>query len=202
MMRRTRLLAVALLGLVVSMSLAADVVLVGKNPGKVKGRWLKIYDPQAFTSYKKAVLGNVDVEIVFKNPEKKTPIDEELLKGQIRETLAASLRDAEVFTEVLEENSAENAEHLVRLDCHLLVETGNRAMRYLVGYGAGKSKSILEIHLKDQETGKEVGLYHGYGTGSGMGFKLAGGGARKMSQDDIQENTAMFTKLLQDIVSG
>ena len=75
-------------------------------------------------------------------------------------------------------------------------------MRYFVGWGAGKSKSIFKILLKDFSTGEEIGLYHGYGSGSGMGFKLGGGGAEKMTRDDIQENSKKFTELLGKVMTG
>ena len=88
----------------------------------------------------------------------------------------------------------------VRLDCDLVVEPGSRAARYAVGFGAGKSRSIFEITLRDHASGDELGLYHGYGTGSGMGFKVAGGGARKMTEDDIQENAAYFVELLREVL--
>ena len=53
--------------------------------------------------------------------------------------------------------------------------------------------------LKDHVSGEEIGLFHGHGIGSGAGFKIGGGGARKMTQDDIQENTKMSLDLLGEI---
>ena len=116
-------------------------VRAGKNPGKVKGRWIEIHDVEQLRGYSGVYVGEVEVDIHWKKKDKETPIDEELLKDKICEHLLLNLRELAVFDEVL-------------------------------------------------------GLYHGYGTGSGMGFKLAGGGARKMTQDDIQENARKFAELL------
>jgi hypothetical protein len=172
-------------------------VRTGKNPGKVKGRWIEIHDIGQLRGYSGVYVGDIEVDIHWKKEGRETPIDEELLKDKIREHLLLNLRELSVFDEVSERRPGDDADGMVRLDCDLLVEPGNRAVRYLVGFGAGKSKSILEIHLNDHQTGEELGRYHGYGTGTGMGFKLGGGGARKMTQDDIQENAKMFAELLQ-----
>lgn len=32
-----------------------------------------------------------------------------------------------------------------------------------------------------------------------MGFKIAGGGARKMTEDDVQENSKEFVELMQQV---
>jgi hypothetical protein len=32
-----------------------------------------------------------------------------------------------------------------------------------------------------------------------MGFKVAGGGARKMTEDDVQENSKVFVELLAEV---
>lgn len=175
-------------------------VRAGKNPGKVKGRWIEIHDIEQLRGYSGVYVGDIEVDIHWKKEGKETPVDEELLKDKIREHLLLNLRELAVFDEVSERRPGDDAEGMVRLDCDLLVEPGNRAVRYVVGFGAGKSKSIFEIHLNDHQTGEELGLYHGYGTGSGMGFKLAGGGARKMTQDDIQENAKKFAELLQGVL--
>lgn len=172
----------------------------GKNPGDVKGRWIEIHDVAQLRGYSGVYVGEIEVDIHWKKEDKETPVDEELLKDKIREHLLLNLRELGVFDEISDRRPGDDTEGMIRLDCDLLVEPGNRAVRYLVGFGAGKSKSILEIHLNDHRTGEELGLYHGYGTGSGMGFKLAGGGARKMTQDDIQENAKKFAELLQGVL--
>ncbi len=173
---------------------------VGKNPGKIKGRWLEVQDVEALKGYKGVYIGDVATDIQWKNERNEAPIDEELLDEKIVEHLLLNLRESAALGEVLESAPAEGAEGYLRLDCDLTVEPGSRAARYVVGFGAGKSRSIFEIHLRDHQTGEEVGLYHGYGVGTGMGFKLAGGGARKMTQDDIQENTKEFVKLLEKVL--
>ena len=56
------------------------------------------------------------------------------------------------------------------------------------------------IVLRDHASDRDLGLFNGYGSGSGMALKLMGGGARKMTQDDIQENTKKFVELLEQHV--
>jgi hypothetical protein len=178
---------------------AADPVTVGKNPGKIEGRWLRVDDRSTLQGIKGVYLGEVIADIQWKKAENEAPIDEELLVESIREQLGARLRESGALGSLLDGAPAGGEAGYVRLDCTLTVEPGSRAARYVVGFGAGKSRSILEIRLRDHATGAELGLYHGYGVGSGMGFKVAGGGARKMSEDDVQENTKVFVKLLSEV---
>ena len=178
---------------------AAGGVTVGKNPGKIKGRWLELADPAALGQYQGVYLGDIMADIQWKKERNEAPIDEELLVEKIIEQLTMNLRESGALGTVLDDPPADGAAGYIRLDCDLVVEPGSRAARYAVGFGAGKSRSVLEIHLRDHASGSELGLYHGYGTGSGMGFKLAGGGARKMTQDDIQENTKQFVTLVQEV---
>jgi hypothetical protein len=173
-----------------------DTALVGKNPGKIQGRWLDVKDVAALKAAKGVYIGDIVSDIQWKKESNEAPIDEELLDENLHDQLLENLRTSSLWSEILTSPPEEGAEGYLRLDCNLTVEPGSRAMRYVVGMGAGKSRSVLEIHIKDHASGAEVGLYHGYGVGSGMGFKLAGGGARKMTQDDIQENTKEFVTLV------
>lgn len=173
--------------------------MVGKNPGKIKGRWLELQDGVDLGGYKGVYIGETKTDIQWKRPENEAPIDEDLLDEYLREQVVLNLRQSRVLGEVLESAPEKGAKGYVRLDCDLTVEPGSRAMRYVVGFGAGKSRSILEIRLRDHKSGDELALYHGYGVGSGMGFKLAGGGARKMTQDDVEENTQVFVELLAQV---
>jgi len=172
---------------------SSGVTTIGKNPGKVKGRWLRVHDAEALSAHARVAIGSVATDIHWKNAEKETPIDERLLDDRIRARVLGELSG--LYAEVLEGELAEGEPGL-RLDCDLLVEPGNRAVRYMVGFGAGKSKSIFEIDLRDNETNRLLAEYHGYGVGSGMALKLVGGGARKMTQDDIQENALQLATLL------
>lgn len=181
----------------VASPLAAGSAKVGKNHGQVKGRWLTIENVDAFKGYKAVALGEVSSDIQYKKADKDSPIDEQLLDEKIREQVLMRLRESGLFETVLE-SPPEDGEGVIRLDVELVVDPGSRAARYVVGFGAGKSQSIIEIFMRDHKTGEELGKYHGYGSGSGMGFKLAGGGARKMTQDDIQENAKRFVELLQE----
>ncbi|MEM7350384.1 MAG: DUF4410 domain-containing protein [Acidobacteriota bacterium] len=172
---------------------------IGKNPGKIKGRWLRVESVEALKEAKGVYIGDLVSDIQWKRAENEAPLDEELLDEYFHDQLSMNLKSTSFFGEYLESAPAEGAEGIVRLDCKIEVEPGSRTARYLVGFGAGKSRSILELTLIDHATGEELGLYHGYGVGSGMGFKLVGGTARKMTQDDIQENTKRFIELLDQL---
>jgi hypothetical protein len=185
--------------LAAAMLSAADPVSVGKNPGKIEGRWLRVEDPSSLDGVKGVYFGEVVVDIQWKKAENEQPIDEELLVENIREQLGARLRETSALGSLLDAAPAAGEAGYIRLDCTLTVEPGSRAARYAVGFGAGKSRSIFEITLVDHASGAELGLFHGYGEGSGMGFKLAGGGARKMSEDDVQENSKEFVTLLAEV---
>ena len=177
----------------------ADSRLVGKKPGKIQGRWLEVSDLETLRGAQGVYLGELTVDIQWKKQENEAPIDEDLLQENLRDRLLETLRTEHPLGEVHSLAPDSSGQRIVRLDCTLEVEPGSRAARYVVGFGAGKSRSILEIHLIDHASGKEIGLYHGYGTGTGMGLKLAGGGARKMAQDDIQENSKMFAELVNEL---
>lgn len=202
-MRATIFGFVSLGCLVVASAVAAgpsdDAATVGKNPGKIKGRWLRVEKPEALRDVAGVYLGDVHVDIQWKKAENEQPIDEELLTENVRDQMAERLRTSAALGKYLEEEPDGKGSY-VRLDCELTVEPGSRAARYIVGFGAGKSRSIFEIHVVDHESGEELALYHGYGEGSGMGFKLAGGGARKMTQDDVQENSKKFVELLAEAI--
>lgn len=171
---------------------------VGKNPGQIKGRWLEI-DVAAAKAAKGVYLGTIESDIQWRKAEKESPMDEDLLNEKIKIHLLENLRASGLFAQVLE-SAPKNTSGFLRLDCDLKVDPGNRAVRYVAGFGAGKSKSIFEVHIRDAKSGQEVGLYHGFGTGTGMGLKIGGGGARKMTEDDIQENSKKFAELLQQVL--
>lgn len=184
-----------------SLTSANDSKVLGKNPGQIKGRWLAVRSTQSIQGYGSVFIGDVQSDIQWKNERNEAPIDEDLLNEKIQELLDQRLRESNVFGEILDGPPEQGASKgVVQLDCDLTVEPGSRAARWAVGFGAGKSRSILEIHMIDHATGEEIGRYHGYGVGSGMGLKLAGGGARKMTQDDIQENTLQFVELLAKVL--
>lgn len=182
--------------LLMATAAAAGPKRVGKNPGKVKGRWLEVADVGALGGYDKVAIGEIAVDIQWKNPDRESDIDDSILVEKIRDHLTKRLEETGLYQEVAGEPAEEGAAGWLRLDVDLSVDPGSRAARYVVGLGAGKSRSILKIHLKDHASGEELGLYHGHGTGSGMGFKLGGGSARKMTEDDVQENTKNFAQLL------
>ena len=177
----------------------AESKIVGKNPGKIQGRWLEVGDLEALRGVDGVYLGDVSVDIQWKKAENEAPIDEDLLQESLRDQLLETLRTERPLGEVHGAAPDSGSPGVVRLDCTLEVEPGSRAARYVVGMGAGKSRSILEINLVDHASGEKIGLYHGYGAGTGMGFKIAGGGARKMTEDDIQENSKTFAGLVKEL---
>lgn len=180
-------------------AIAADPVTVGKNPGEIEGRWLRVDDRAAIDGLKGVYLGDVSVDIQWKKAENEAPIDEQLLVENVRQQLGENLKTSGALGPFLTAAPAAGEKGYLRLDCVVTVEPGSRAARYAVGFGAGKSRSIFEIHMRDHASGGEVGLFHGFGVGSGMGFKLAGGGARKMTEDDVQENSKLFVELVAEV---
>jgi hypothetical protein len=193
------LFAIALSCMLNAAFVRAESRTIGKNPGKIQGRWLEVGDLEVLRAVEGVYLGDLKVDIQWKKEENEAPIDEDLLQENFRDQLLETLRAKAPLGDVHDQAPDPGAQSIVRLDGTLEVEPGSRAARYVVGMGAGKSRSILEIHLIDHASGKEIGLYHGYGTGTGMGFKIAGGGARKMAQDDIQENSKTFAELVNEL---
>jgi hypothetical protein len=173
-----------------------ETEVIGKNPGKSVGRWLDVADPAALGDYSAVYMGEVSADIQWKKESNEAPIEEDLLAEHLHDEIVSRLRETGVLGTVLEETPEAGAGGYLRLDCDVVVEPGSRAARYAFGLGTGKSRSILEIHLIDHASGEEIGLYHGHGIGTGIGLKLVGGGARKMTQDDNQENAKKFVELL------
>lgn len=196
---RSAWLSLVAVGLVVGAAGAGSGTTVGKNPGQIKGRWLRVEDVAALRGYQGVYLGELSSDIQWKKKANEAPIDEDLLDEKLHAELMENLRLTSFFGKTLEEAPSKGKEGYVRLDCTLVVEPGSRAARWAVGFGGGKSRSVLEIKIVDHKSGKELGLYHGYGVGSGMGFKLAGGSARKMTEDDIEENARKFVALLGEL---
>jgi ankyrin repeat protein len=186
--------------------LPADTVrVIGKNPGKTKGRWLNYGDDIDLKGYSKAYFGNIAIKITGKEKavEAVSEIDKRTLTEHIEARLKTELESSDYFSVVAADPpSEENQEKWLRIDVSLLIDMGSRVVRYFGGFGAGKSKSVLEIFFKDHKTANEVAKYHGYGIGSGMAFKLVGGGAVKMTRDDIDENTKECVKLWGQAIEG
>ncbi len=171
------------------------VVVNGKNPGELEGRWLALVGADALKPYSAVYIGDVHSDMLWEDEEKEKPMDEHKLDQEIHERVLARLTKTGALGEVLHRGEPEpDAEGYLRLDCTLAVDPGHRGKRYISA--SGKSRSVLEIVLRDHRTGQRVALFHGYGIGTGLGFKAFGGGARKMTMDDIQENTKMFVELV------
>lgn len=173
---------------------------IGKNPGKFKGRWLKVYDREALGTFDVVAIGETITDIAWKKASNEAPLQERELDAQLREQLSARLGKSGLFTQVLDDTRAATDSGYLRIDCKLDVEPGSRMMRYAVGGGAGKSRSILECEFIDSSDDRVLALYHGYGAGTGMGFKIGGGGAAKMTKDDNQENTSKIVELLKRVL--
>lgn len=191
-------LVLPLLGAASAASAAEETI--GKNPGKYKGRWLKVYDRDALGTFEVVAIGETITDIAWKKASNEAPLQERELDAQLREQLSARLGKSGLFTEVLDDTRAATESGYLRIDCKLDVEPGSRMMRYAVGGGAGKSRSILECEFIDSSDDRVLALYHGYGAGTGMGFKIGGGGAAKMTKDDNQENTSKIVELLKRVL--
>ncbi len=191
-------LMLPLLGAASAASAAEETI--GKNPGKFKGRWLKVYDREALGTFDVVAIGETITDIAWKKASNEAPLQERELDAQLREQLSARLGKSGLFTQVLDDTRAATDSGYLRIDCKLDVEPGSRMMRYAVGGGAGKSRSILECEFIDSSDDRVLALYHGYGAGTGMGFKIGGGGAAKMTKDDNQENTSKIVELLKRVL--
>ncbi len=191
-------LVLPLLGAASAASAAEETI--GKNPGKFKGRWLKVYDREALGTFDVVAIGETITDIAWKKASNEAPLQERELDAQLREQLSARLGKSGLFTQVLDDTRAATDSGYLRIDCKLDVEPGSRMMRYALGGGAGKSRSILECEFIDSSDDRVLALYHGYGAGTGMGFKIGGGGAAKMTKDDNQENTSKIVELLKRVL--
>ncbi len=145
------------------------------------------------------MIGTTSTDIAWKKASNEAPLQERELDAQLREQLLERLSNSGLYGSVLSEPQAADEDDYMRVDCELEVEPGSRMLRYAVGGGAGKSRSLLECEFVDQASGRVLAVYHGYGSGTGLGFKLGGGGAAKMTKDDNQENTAKLVELLKRV---
>ncbi len=183
-----------------AVSLAAAEEVIGKNPGEFKGRWLKVYDREALGTFDVVAIGETVTDIAWKKASNEAPLQERELDAQLREQLFRRLDKSGLYSRVLAETRATLEDDYLRIDCTLEVEPGSRMLRYAAGGGAGKSRSVLECEFIDNSDGRVLAMYHGYGSGTGMGFKIGGGGAAKMTKDDNQENAAKLAELLKRVL--
>jgi ankyrin repeat protein len=171
------------------------VRVIGKKEGKL-ARWLSYGDGVDLKEYSRAYLGNITVTV----EEKKKKIDKQKLAEMVEKELRANLEVSGYFSVVAADPpSEESQEKWLRIDADLSVDPGSRAARYWVGFGAGKSKSVLEVFFKDHETGTQVAKYHGKGSGS---IGVGGGNAAKMTERNIRRNTEECAELWGQAVEG
>jgi len=77
----------------------------------------------------------------------------------MNEELATELRSLKKFAAVLHEGETAAADAAPRLKLEGAVTEyapGNRAVRYLVGFGAGKTKVVAQVRFVDAATGETV----------------------------------------------
>ncbi len=155
--------------------------IVGKNVGRLKGRWLAVADVAVLATYDSVYVGEIHFDLTRRAAgQTGAPIDEETLKGELRELLLLRLEEASLFQEVMEGRPGDDDVAYLRLN--LSLEQGS---------GAAKPTYILEIHLLDHESEEEIGRYHAYGTG-----RVARGAGRRTTQDEVQESAEEFVELL------
>ena len=94
---------------------------VGKNPGKFKGRWLKVYDREALKSFEVVVIGETTTDIAWKKASNEAPLQERELNAQLREQLHERLSNSGLYGSVLSEPEATNEGNYMRVDCELEV---------------------------------------------------------------------------------
>lgn len=181
-------LAVALCAMVVNAEVA------GKKKKGLKGRYWTWEDGVDLERYKGALLILEAAEI---SADKDHAVDTESVRATSDEMLRAELaRLGGFFNDIVSMAPLQLPEGLpvLRMSTHITLQYGSQAMRYWVGAGAGRSKLHIRIDLTDALTGKQLGSFNGYGSGSGM-WSISGGGIQRMARDDLQENYMVLVDL-------
>ena len=83
------------------------VVVNGKNPGELKGRWLALVGADALKPYSAVYIGDVHSDMLWEDEEKEKPMDEHKLDQEIHERVLARLTKTEALGEVLHRGEPE-----------------------------------------------------------------------------------------------
>ncbi|HMK56897.1 MAG TPA: DUF4410 domain-containing protein [Dissulfurispiraceae bacterium] len=149
-----------------------------ENPAKGSHEERTYVNPSIKLKAYKAVLVESAVMTTTTDPNEekvKNFLDE--LQGSINSSMTQALQATERFSVVTnkKDKAAAKGKYLVsRTQCQ--VHFGSTAARFLVGFGAGKSKLTMIVSLVDPETGEVVLKY------TGWGGAIAGFGAQVMDK--------------------
>ena len=117
--------------------------------------------------------------------------------------LLKNLRAAGIFAKVVDGAAADAAlgdEKALRLEGDMTELTeGNRALRYLVGFGAGAAKAQIETRLVDVQT-RRVELVTADRRAAAMG--VFGGEGRQFLTESMDQMAEGYVKLLKHISGG
>lgn len=162
----------------------------------VKGRYLVVDDGVSLRDYVGAIVILEQAEIIS---DKDKPVDTEDVRATSDGMLREKLGEAGIFGDILSEIplDAPKGRAIIKIKTRLTIQHGSRAARFIIGFGAGKSKLHIRIDFIDAKTGKHLAMFNGYGTGMGI-MSFQAGGVQRMSRDDLQENYAKLVRLLLD----
>jgi hypothetical protein len=126
------------------------------------------------------------------------PKDNEVVRSNSDELLAAALKNSKLFSAVVTGAPADLPEgRVLRATTRLTMEYGSRLARAIIKFGAGKSKIHIHLDLTDARTGQHVAFFNGYGAGVGF-MTFAGGNAVKLAKEDLEDNYEELSSLLEE----
>lgn len=169
-MRRTAFL---LLSVGIAMAVAISVVFAGgdaakrstaKEPANGSHEDRTYISPDAKLAGYKAVLILDPVMATTANRSEKVDAALSELQGTIRSQVRSSLEAKNRFPVVtLKEEDAKQAGKYLVCKSDSMVHFGSTAKRWIIGFGAGKSRFFLVQSLEDPETKEVLIKYTGYG---------------------------------------
>lgn len=192
----TGVLAALLVTVIVSAS--ADARVIGQKKKGIKGRYLQIENGVNFGDYRGALVILERAEITS---DKERPVDTESVRQTSDDSLREHLSMSGSFGEIVSAAPLElpSEQPILRLSTKLTLQHGSQAMRFWVGAGAGSSKLHIRIEIIDARSGRKLGFFNGYGSGSGF-WSMSGGGVQRMARDDLAESYIKFAEYLAQAV--
>lgn len=135
-----------------------------KNPAKGSHEDRTYISPDAkLGGYKAVLILDPQMETTADRNEKVDSVLSEL-RGIVRSQLRSSLESTNRFSVVtFKEEDAKQAGKYLVCKSDSMVHFGSTALRWIVGFGAGKSRFFLVESLEDPETQEVLIKYTGYG---------------------------------------
>lgn len=160
----------------------------------IRGRYLVVDDGVSLGDYRGALLIIEPAEITS---DQYRSVATEDVRRTSEDLLREKLEKLGVFAEILTEipAAAPEGRKILKAKTRLTLQHGSRATRFLISFGAGKSKLHIRIDFIDARTGKHVAFFNGYGSGAGI-LGWQGGAVQRMARDDLRENYNKLARLL------